>query len=467
MPHKFGETFPAAFEALARNEDRLVTHYDVYHTIRRMLTYPEAPTTVGWPNPASSMNGQSLFGDVALDRSCQDAGVPTELCICAAWQDWERDGFFLAEFVIGQLNNEIATATARPGETTSEPESSCHRIVLHSVISAQWMTAQSSDTEVDQRYVRVEFITEAGPGYGRQRFTAYLFHLTWHFHNRYTHQRFDKITMRLSSITRVSTYGPFEACADPRVHPDRCLCSLPDGDELGAAASPASSTSSSADGGVELVAKEAIEDVSPYRRELTKGSGVMYLQRYKIFRNEVLQGYSFEFVNNSPTHVCITLHLDTTNFVFSRPEPMSDRVEARTTRYITSLRLDDEQAGWAWNHTIKWTTNGDCKPFAAPTINDNLISRDVRVRFSDAVRIHTFFDDNLVTYQVKNSRSMDVRFEMNLKGPIRTRSKLPASVVLGDEETKVLAWALRDDMKTQSKDWYDDVSWSWSWKTVD
>ncbi|XP_028406354.1 uncharacterized protein LOC114528834 isoform X2 [Dendronephthya gigantea] len=77
FPRWFKSKFPKIDENLRTNVNRLTTWYDVYATLRHMLSYPDLPKDI--------KHGQSLFTEIPISRTCKDAFVPNFWCPCLRW----------------------------------------------------------------------------------------------------------------------------------------------------------------------------------------------------------------------------------------------------------------------------------------------------------------------------------------------------------------------------------------------
>ena len=82
---------PEVAAALAANAQRLVTAYDVFTTFHHLLHFGDPPPPAGerpaaWAAAgnvsATARWGASLFAPVPEGRSCADAGVPPDTCMC-------------------------------------------------------------------------------------------------------------------------------------------------------------------------------------------------------------------------------------------------------------------------------------------------------------------------------------------------------------------------------------------------
>lgn len=78
LPDWFRRENPDAYGALAMNQNRLTSPFDLYETLREILD-----AAGGDADPSSGCpTCQSLFAPVPRERGCQDVGVPDHWCTC-------------------------------------------------------------------------------------------------------------------------------------------------------------------------------------------------------------------------------------------------------------------------------------------------------------------------------------------------------------------------------------------------
>jgi len=85
IPTQFLDKHPEIERNLEANSQRLISHFDMYETLKHFATYPEAPETAAWENkPAASKS--LLSNEMSKDRKCNQIGVPTEWCSCVSFE---------------------------------------------------------------------------------------------------------------------------------------------------------------------------------------------------------------------------------------------------------------------------------------------------------------------------------------------------------------------------------------------
>ncbi|XP_068675511.1 uncharacterized protein [Montipora foliosa] len=103
-PKWFSESYPELYHNLVHNSRVLTTPFDVYATLRHILTYPEYPSGI--------KTGQSLFSRVdAENRTCAEAGVEDHWCPCLNLEEISVNEPVveeLSEFVVNHINHELS-----------------------------------------------------------------------------------------------------------------------------------------------------------------------------------------------------------------------------------------------------------------------------------------------------------------------------------------------------------------------
>ncbi|KAJ7357528.1 hypothetical protein OS493_024333 [Desmophyllum pertusum] len=96
LPNWFTEKYPGLYSNLVQNSKVLTTPFDVYVTLRHILSYPSHPSEI--------TTGQSLFKRIDSDsRTCTNAGVEEHWCPCLNLEEVSTDEPLIresAEFVV-------------------------------------------------------------------------------------------------------------------------------------------------------------------------------------------------------------------------------------------------------------------------------------------------------------------------------------------------------------------------------
>lgn len=123
-PKWFPEKYPDLYNSLVHNSRVLTSPFDVYATLRHILSYPEYPTGI--------LIGQSLFTKIdERNRTCASAGVEDHWCPCLNLEKISTDEqvvFQAATFVLNHINNLTSQ--------TAELSDFCQRLTLKEITSA-------------------------------------------------------------------------------------------------------------------------------------------------------------------------------------------------------------------------------------------------------------------------------------------------------------------------------------------
>ena len=124
LPKWFIEKYPDLHSNLVHNSKVLTTPFDVYATLRHILSYPSYPSGI--------TTGQSLFNRIdESSRTCENAGVEEHWCPCLNLEEISTEEPLikkLAEFVVTQMTSLLFEKY--------QLEKLCHKLVLKKINSA-------------------------------------------------------------------------------------------------------------------------------------------------------------------------------------------------------------------------------------------------------------------------------------------------------------------------------------------
>lgn len=84
VPKWFPWRYPEAYSNLKHNAELLTSPFDVYATLRHVLSYPASPSNI--------KTGQSLFDRIdEKARTCSQAGIASHWCPCMQWEKIDSD----------------------------------------------------------------------------------------------------------------------------------------------------------------------------------------------------------------------------------------------------------------------------------------------------------------------------------------------------------------------------------------
>lgn len=125
LPSWFPRRFPHLFNSLQDNSNLLTTPFDMYATMKHILSYPKQPDGI--------ITGQSLFTPIdASKRACSNNGVEDHWCPCLNWHDLSVDDALIKEivhYVVKYMNDMVAV--------NSVASKLCARLSLKKINSAQ------------------------------------------------------------------------------------------------------------------------------------------------------------------------------------------------------------------------------------------------------------------------------------------------------------------------------------------
>ena len=125
LPSWFLRKHPEPFESLQNNSNLLTTPFDMYATMKHILTYPKEPDGI--------VTGQSLFNpNDPAKRGCSNNGVEEHWCPCLDWHELSTSDSAVKDivvFVVKHMNGLIAANSA-----ASKP---CAQLTLLNIKSAQ------------------------------------------------------------------------------------------------------------------------------------------------------------------------------------------------------------------------------------------------------------------------------------------------------------------------------------------
>ncbi|RUS89778.1 hypothetical protein EGW08_002481 [Elysia chlorotica] len=79
FPPWFEKKYPDVMRVFRTNQNRLTTHYDTYATMQDLLYFKGVVGPPGKPGERAI----SMFREIPEDRTCEDAQIPAEYCLCS------------------------------------------------------------------------------------------------------------------------------------------------------------------------------------------------------------------------------------------------------------------------------------------------------------------------------------------------------------------------------------------------
>ncbi|XP_039154526.1 uncharacterized protein LOC6731586 isoform X2 [Drosophila simulans] len=104
LPPWFREKYPQYVEALAQNQNRLSSNFDVYNTLKHIINIEGLVEDTKWSYDCPQC--QSLFYPLPESRSCSEAAIPEAYCTCHNYEEVQEDHgtWRMAELVVDRIN---------------------------------------------------------------------------------------------------------------------------------------------------------------------------------------------------------------------------------------------------------------------------------------------------------------------------------------------------------------------------
>ena len=188
--------------ALLQNQNRLLTTVDLHNAIM----------SIG--DPQRAMSGsfvlEGVFSEIPADRTCADISIkPSAVCKCEGWDqrypDNDRQFTYLAEFALGQLNNNIQQSFLENSDVKGG-FGKCQRLVGHSFEKIR-------RRKVEKRYVLTMDLIVLP--------SKEIFEVQINYPDRRV--KYNNVPMLVNS-RRVSIYRRYEKCVDDNVPVELCVC---------------------------------------------------------------------------------------------------------------------------------------------------------------------------------------------------------------------------------------------------
>nr|XP_018913161.1 PREDICTED: uncharacterized protein LOC109041306 isoform X1 [Bemisia tabaci] len=193
VPARFRELYPEQVQNLEENADMLTSPYEVHVTLHKVLDPTADVTPVGCPKC------RGLFDPVDGNRSCDDAGIPFDWCVCGEFIPQSTKGPE-AVSVGRELVNEINRLTYNKSASADRV---CAKFKMTEVTSARRITNSANKSDV-----ALQIIVKTTPG--RAVFEATV--------------GYSPEIKVLGSISRLDSYGSEGDCVDTAWMRKYCYC---------------------------------------------------------------------------------------------------------------------------------------------------------------------------------------------------------------------------------------------------
>ncbi|XP_059168855.1 uncharacterized protein LOC131950657 [Physella acuta] len=204
FPDWFQKKFPQAMTNLRTNSKRLTTPFDFHETFKDFLEYG------GSGKGDKRQRGISLFKEIPLDRSCEDAGIAPHWCACLAW-----DKVSVSEFGV-QLA--LQAVMDKINKFTAPYRSKCALLSIANVTSASKLQTRKevlkfSQTDADGGIYKIDFTSSHKSGITIYQLTFFTLPGGGHFEATVTHDALrEEFILNEKEISRINKYGDAPAC---------------------------------------------------------------------------------------------------------------------------------------------------------------------------------------------------------------------------------------------------------------
>ncbi|KAH8417491.1 hypothetical protein KR222_001002 [Zaprionus bogoriensis] len=86
LPPWFRKQYPEYAAALQLNRNRLTSHFDLFQTLMHIVDLGRLENSVPLPRANDCPQCQSLFHPVKENRTCAEAGIPRDYCVCRPYK---------------------------------------------------------------------------------------------------------------------------------------------------------------------------------------------------------------------------------------------------------------------------------------------------------------------------------------------------------------------------------------------
>ena len=142
LPRWLLNEHPEIRQHLYENQDMLVTHWDLHHTLKHLVTYPATPRDLPF------VKSYSLFGHIP-GRTCAEAGIPGEFCLCDPWKPYPLAKWAVDADLMHDIDHGLdvkVNAPLRQARNEMPPfDSPCVHVIRGRIQSVDMSTALLSD----------------------------------------------------------------------------------------------------------------------------------------------------------------------------------------------------------------------------------------------------------------------------------------------------------------------------------
>lgn len=202
IPQWFKDQNPEVCHALKENQNKLISAFDLYETLRDVLMRAggDAPPSFGCPTCTS------LLKPVPDVRGCRDAGIPASWCVCAKYRDVDHAD----ERIIKGVNKFLEYVENIVKNYEKNGTRLCAKLKLKKIHKVSLLRP----TDRNDKSFEIFYKIETSPGGAKFEFTVH-------------YDSYGKCTISEEEISRVNSYQKRSVCLEKGKQQKYCQCKDP------------------------------------------------------------------------------------------------------------------------------------------------------------------------------------------------------------------------------------------------
>ncbi|BFZ21866.1 hypothetical protein BsWGS_24905 [Bradybaena similaris] len=153
FPDWFLKKYPDVAANLQANTKRLTTHFDTHATLLDLLYFKSHTTPLAPPR-----HGISLFREIPSNRTCKDASIPKEFCLCGYRSLGDVN-------VTSNLSNTLITLVLETINSKTD-KNICAVFKLYQVVRILKIALNEDSTKGERNTIVYKVTLEVSPGHG-------------------------------------------------------------------------------------------------------------------------------------------------------------------------------------------------------------------------------------------------------------------------------------------------------------
>ncbi|EDV58316.2 uncharacterized protein Dere_GG25318 [Drosophila erecta] len=204
LPPWFREKYPHYVEALAQNQNRLSSNFDVYNTLKHIINIEGLVEDTKWSYDCPQC--QSLFYPLPENRRCSEAAIPETYCTCHNYEEVTEDNgtWRMAELVVDRINQYLQY---------NNLQNQCSNLTLR-VVNVTEVRMLEIDENVSLRKGLRHYHTKFQVHQNLAQFFATVLY----------DRRTEELQINVELISRINMYWRDSECLDDVIQKVYCIC---------------------------------------------------------------------------------------------------------------------------------------------------------------------------------------------------------------------------------------------------